>query len=262
MSRPRHLLRVWPQLRRRLQRAKRRALFTDYDGTLTAIRRWPQQARLGPAMRQALREAAAASQVAGVVSGRRVEEIVARVGLRGVWYAGVHGYFLRNPQGRQCSLVSREERKRVARAARRLRERLRGLPGIDLEAKGATVAVHYRRASRAIARRARAIVQRCCTDGMELMSGKKVWELVPAGRSRRVNKWTGMEFILRRAGFGRRDHAAVAYLGDDTTDEDVFRHLRGITVAVGKRQRTAARYYLGSIAEVRKFLQLWKEVSL
>lgn len=121
------------------------------------------------------------------------------------------------------------------------------------------MAVHYRRASPPAARKAQCIVQRCGAGGIGLMRGKKVWELVPAGRGRNVNKWTGIEFILRRAAFGRRDHAAVAYLGDDTTDEDVFRHLRGITVAVGKRQRTAARYYLRSTGEVRKFLQLWKE---
>ena len=108
--------------------------------------------------------------------------------------------------------------------------------------------------------RARAVVLALSRDNFTLLHGKRVWEFLPAGRGRAVNKWTGIELILRRCGFSRRDHAAVVYLGDDATDEHVFRNLRGITVAVGKRKRTAARYYLRSTAEVRRFLQLWKEV--
>jgi trehalose-phosphatase len=261
MSAARHLLRAWPELRRGLRRAKRRALFTDYDGTLAPIRRRPEQARLGPRMREALRAAARASDVTGVVSGRRLEDVQSLVGLDGIWYTGVHGYFLRSPRGRQYSLLEMGRKRATARLTRKLKYRLRGLKGIDVEFKGATVAVHYRRAGSGVATRARAIVHGQARNGFALLQGKKVWEFVPAGRGREVNKWTGIEFILRRSGFRRRDHAAVIYLGDDATDEHVFRKLQGITVAVGKRQRTAARYYLRSTAEVRRFLQLWKEVS-
>ncbi len=261
MNAARHLLRAWPELRRRLRRAKRRALFTDYDGTLAPIRRRPELARLSPRMRKALRAAAQASNVAGVVRGRRLEDVQSLVGLDGIWYTGVHGYFLRSPQGKKYSLQESGRGKETARLARRLQRALRGLKGVDVEPKGATVAVHYRRAARGVAARARAIVHSQVRSGFALLQGKKVWEFVPAGRGREVNKWTGIEFILRRSGFRRRDHAAVVYLGDDGTDEHVFRNLQGITVAVGKRQRTAARYYLRSTAEVRRFLQLWKEVS-
>jgi trehalose 6-phosphate phosphatase len=196
-----------------------------------------------------------------VVSGRRLEDVESLAGLAGIWYAGVHGYFLRSPQGKKYSLQPSGRSKEMAQLARHLQRALRGLKGVDVEPKGATVAVHYRRAGRTAAKRARAIVMRKVGDNFALLHGKKVWEFVPAGRGRAVNKWTGIEFILRRTGFRRLEHAAVIYLGDDATDEHVFRNLRGITVAVGKRKRTAARYYLRSTAEVRRFLQLWKEVS-
>lgn len=261
MSGPRHLLRAWPELRRRLRRAKRRALFTDYDGTLAAIRRRPEQARMSPGMKQALGEAALASEVAGVVSGRRLEDVESLVGLEGIWYAGVHGHYLRSARGKEYSLQERGVRRKTFQLTRHLRRALRGIHGVQVEPKGATVAVHYRGAGRAAVARARAMVMRQARGNFALLPGKKVWELVPAGRGPMVNKWTGIEHILRRAGFRPADHAAVVYLGDDTTDEHVFRNLRGITVAVGKRQRTAARYYLRSTAEVRRFLQLWKEVA-
>lgn len=261
MSRPRHLLRAWPSLRRGLQRAKRRALFTDYDGTLTRIRRRPELAALDQRMRSALQDAGSASRIAGVVSGRRLKDVEARVGIAGIWYAGVHGFFLRSPGGKGFSLASPAVRKVMARLSRRLQRSLRGLAGIEVEPKRATVAVHYRRAGRAARKRAHAIVESNLTPDLDILQGKKVWEFFsrPGPRQRAVNKWTAIEFILRREGFRRRDHAAVAYLGDDVTDELVFRKLSGITVAVGKRRHTAARYYLRSPAEVRKFLAAWKE---
>jgi len=255
------LLRAWPRLRSRLRRAKRRALFTDYDGTLTRIRRRPELAALDERMRRALQEASVASEIAGVVSGRRLKDVMARVGIAGIWYVGVHGFFLRNPGGKDFSLARPATCKTMSRLSRRLQRELRGLAGIEVEPKRATVAVHYRRASRGARKRAHAIVKSNLAPDLDILQGKKVWEFIssPSPRRRAVNKWTAIEFILRRAGFRRSDHPAVAYLGDDVTDEHVFRKLRGITVAVGKRRRTAARYYLRSPAEVREFLAAWKE---
>jgi trehalose-phosphatase len=92
------------------------------------------------------------------------------------------------------------------------------------------------------------------------MKGKKVLELVPA---RDVDKWAALQFMLRREKRQRPAAAqTIVYLGDDATDERVFARLRGITVAVGKRHKTSARYFLRSPAEVRQFLErLQKEAE-
>ena len=45
------------------------------------------------------------------------------------------------------------------------------------------------------------------------------------------------------------------YFGDDVTDERVFRTIGSISAVAGKRRGTAARYYLRSTAEVRRFLE-------
>ena len=52
------------------------------------------------------------------------------------------------------------------------------------------------------------------------------------------------------------------YFGDDVADERVFRSMRGISVVVGKRRHTAARYYLRSTAEVRRFLESLNQALL
>ena len=64
------------------------------------------------------------------------------------------------------------------------------------------------------------------------------------------------ERLLGRASARRRDESLVA-IGDDRTDEDLFRAVgkRGLTVRVGRPGvRTAAEARLPSPAAVRRFL--------
>jgi alpha,alpha-trehalase len=250
MSAPRHLLAAWPAFQSAVRR-RGLALFSDFDGTLARIRRHPGQVRLAGRLRRLLAEIAGQGALVGIVSGRRLADVRARVGLGGIWYAGVHGYHLRAPGGRRYALAERRTRARLARAARRLARELGGVPGVAVEPKGATVAVHYRGASPRAAARARAAVDRvrAAQPQLHLLAGKKVWEFFPDART---DKWSAVQFILRRERAARR---AVVYLGDDTTDERVFARLAGWSVAVGRRRRTAARVFLRSPAEVRQFLE-------
>lgn len=259
MKHPRHLLGAWPRLRRRFADPRRVALFADFDGTLVRIRRRPGGIRLGLRVQRLLAALSRAGALLGVVSGRRLEDVRARVGLRGIWYAGAHGFFLCDPANRRFGLLNPKERMMVSRAHRWLERQLRGVPGIALEPKVATVAVHYRGAPRRSVELARGIIARLLrkAPGLHLMKGKKVLELVPA---RDVDKWAALQFMLRREKRQRPAAAqTIVYLGDDITDERVFAKLRGITVAVGKRHKTSARYFLRSPAEVRQFLERLQE---
>jgi trehalose-phosphatase len=70
-----------------------------------------------------------------------------------------------------------------------------------------------------------------------------------------------VRFVLRHA--PRRPRTLI-FLGDDVTDESVFRHMRGVSVFVGSEGgTTAARYWLRSPVEVRAFLKrcvrLWEQ---
>jgi trehalose-phosphatase len=254
---PRPLLSDWPRLARRLRAARSRVLLTDFDGTLVRIRRRPGDVRLSQAMRRLLVAIRDSGSVVGVVSGRGLEDLISLAGLSGVWYAGSHGYRLRGPGGRMISFATPVERRRIARAIRWLRPRLARIPGIRIEVKHTSVAVHYRTASPAAARRAEEVVSRALErePDLRLLSGKKVWELLPGEE---VDKGTAVHRLLDEI------HAPanrfVVYLGDDTTDESVFRKLRdGVTIVVGRRANTAARYYLRSMGEVREFLRRWLE---
>lgn len=219
------------------------------------MRRAPDAVHLAQSTRKLLERIRDAGSVVGVVSGRDLDDVAAHVGIPGLWYVGGHGNELRSPEGRFVSLVSAADRREVARAARWLRPRLAPLPGIRLDVKQASVAIHYRAAARQGKERAREIMREASrrTPGWRLLEGKKVWDLLP---ERAADKWTAVQRLLgKQPPFGPR---FVAYLGDDLTDESVFRGMRGaVTVSVGRPRGSAARYSLRSVTEVRRFLRLW-----
>ncbi len=258
MSDPRHLLDTWEEIAPRLSQPRRVALFSDFDGTLAPISRHPDTVQIAPGMPQLLTALVKAGALVGVISGRSLADVSARVGVRGLWYAGTHGHFLRSPGNRRFELLNARERAKIANVYRCLSRTLASQPQILLENKSASVAVHYRCATRGARQRAREAVQAVLAGepGLRLFSGKKIWEVVAGGT---VDKWTAVRYILRRH---RPRPRTMVFLGDDLSDECVFEQMRGISILVGRKHHTAARFWLRSPAEVRRFLEqclrLWE----
>jgi trehalose-phosphatase len=255
---PRHLLDVWPDVAPRLAQADRVALFLDFDGTLVRLRRRPSDARMGAETHALLEQLARTPVLTGVITGRGLPDVRARVGVKGIWYAGDHGYCLVAPDNHRINLANPTERARIARTRRRLSRALAAQPSVVFDVKAASLAVHYRGAPAGSCRIAEQAVRSALAaePGLSMLRGKKVWEILPGNR---VDKWTAVQLILRRSG---RKPRTVIFAGDDVTDERVFERMRGISVFVGIGRATAARFWLRSPGEVRQFLkqclQLWK----
>jgi trehalose-phosphatase len=244
----------WPRLARRLARPRRLAVLTDFDGTLTPIQPRPGAVTLSRRVRSALGRLAALGHVVGIVSGRRIDDLRRRVGVPGLWYAGNHGYFLRSPGGVSVALVRPDQHAEVERIARELGRVLRGVPGVRLEVKPASVAVHYRGApasSQGAATRAvRRIARR--EGDLRLMAGKCVWELLPQTP---VDKSVAVRAILDIERRRRPGQALpVVFIGDDVTDEVVYGLRLTLPVSVGRR-RTRAPYRLRSPNDVLRLLE-------
>lgn len=205
-----------------------------------------------PAIGRRLRRLVQLGAIAGILSGRRLADVRSRVRVPGVWYAGEHGLFLEDPGRRQVCLAGSRGRRQMTRVRRKLERSLRAVPGVWLESKDLALAVHYRGAPRSSVVRARRLLAEALAGepGLRVQANKKIWDVLPDGT---VNKWTAVQAILR--GTGRRSaRRLLFYLGDDTTDEDVFRKMKGISVVIGRKRETAARYYLRSQREVGEFL--------
>ena len=255
MTRPVHALAGWERIGKEIRRASGLAVFSDFDGTLVRLRRRPAQVVLPKRVRRLLADIARSGPVVGIVSGRRISDVRRRVGLSGIWYVGAHGFYLVTPRNRSIALASAVERESIRGVERALADGLHGLPGLHLEPKDATIAVHYRAASARTVERARGLIAELLAKhgNLSVLPGKKVWELLPNSHT---DKWTAISFILRRVRRGAQHrHRLPIFLGDDVTDERVFDKMKGVSIAVGKKHRTAARFYLRSPAEVARFLE-------
>ena len=170
-------------------------------------------------------------------------------------YAGCHGLEIawravrfRHPRAVALSPVLRQVTHRLRRKTSRYR-------GVLVEPKGLTVSLHYRLADPRIVPALRSIVREIVTraPALEVLAGKKVLELRPHlawGKGKAVRL---MRDLLAKSLGGRAP--LTVYLGDDETDEEAFRALRGraVCVAVGRR-RTRAAYHLRGHAAVERLL--------
>lgn len=219
----------------------------DLDGTLTPITTDPQSILVPKATREELCRLIKYAPVA-VITGRSRSDARAHLGITPRFLIGNHG-----AEG----LPGWEEREKEfvdicvdweLQLSRILLPE--NVPGISIENKGASLSIHYRETH--YRRRARTLILR----GIDLLMprprrvrGKCVENLLPEAAP---DKGTAMLYLMDLMkcpkGF---------YVGDDATDEDVFRLDRNrlFTVRVGTMQTSRAQYELRSQGETVHLLR-------
>jgi trehalose 6-phosphate phosphatase len=219
---------------RRLSGAERVFWFIDFDGTLVPIVRRPELVVFGDDSREALRALSLESRSrVAVVSGRPLAFVRRRIGLRGLVYAGNHGLEVRGPGvefRHPGAVAARPSLLQIKRAWLRMAP---GLPGSIVEDKGMSVTFHYRRVRPSRQEEARLLALETAGapesgGAIRLTAGKKIVEARPA-----VNwgKGEALGMLLEEGGY-RRGKDLVAAFGDDETDRDMFRLVKGEDLAV------------------------------
>jgi len=244
----------------RLRRSGRRALLLDYDGTLAPFQVDRDRACPYPGVRQVLDAILSEGRCRlVVVSGRPAEDVVSLLGLSRapeVW--GCHGWERLLPEvGLQRGDLP-EPATRALKQARAWAEE-RGY-GERCEVKPVTVAFHWRGLDAGVVAALRAEVSGVWgplakRGGLELHPFDGGLELRCSGR----DKGYAVRRVLAELGA----NAAVAYLGDDLTDEDAFVALRGRGLGVLVRDEprsTAAEAHLAPPGELLEFLENWRDV--
>lgn len=214
----------------------------DFDGTLAPIVARPADAAMRPETRALLRVAALLYPCA-VVSGRPRAEVAQRVeGVPLVAIVGNHG------AEAGFGPVDRAIGREVEGWARALARALAGAEGVEIEEKGLSIGIHYRRAPDRASARRRALAAAARLPGARVFGGRAVVNVVPY---RAPDKGAAVAEILRRIGARR-----ALYVGDDVTDEDAFA-ADGVAVAVrvGRTHASSARWYVPGQPEVDALLR-------
>jgi trehalose 6-phosphate phosphatase len=214
----------------------------DYDGTLAPIKARPEQARMRPSTRALLMEVSGRYPCA-VVTGRSrrdVSRFLEKLPL--LRLVGNHGA---EPEGLPPALP----RRTIARWHAQMVSACRHLPGVLVEDKTWSVAVHWRGARRKSLARARVLAAASAVEGARVLRGKEVVNLVHPEAAHK-----GIAVVEARRQLGCD---AVIYVGDDVTDEDVFalgEPGRLLAVRVGRSRRTRAAFFLSTQAQIDELL--------
>ena len=223
------------------------ALFLDFDGTLADLASEPEGVELASGVIPAL--VRLSEQLGGalaIVSGRRLADLDSFLAPLRLPAAAEHGALRRQADGRVVSLAAPD----VQEVARRAAELAAHHDGLRVEIKSAAVALHYRHAPTLEALCLEVMQQAAdSTPGVELLSGKFVFEVKPAN----VSKGIAIRAFMTEPPFAGRQ---PIFAGDDTTDEDGFSAVqllggKGIKVGEGT---TLAQHRCASPAHLRQWL--------
>lgn len=224
------------------------AYFLDVDGTLLEIAENPNAVRVEPSLLHLLERLHRASGAVALISGRAISDLDRRIANR-LPRAGQHGLERRDASGRLRLHATPTQAKDRIRTA--LTPWLEKHPGLILEDKGVTLALHYRQEPE-LEEQMNALMEKLIAengDDLIMQKGKCVVEAKPA----HFDKGTAIEEFLAEMPFkGRKP----VFIGDDLNDEHGFaaiNRLGGISIKVGEGDSCAA-YRLPDVDAVRAWL--------
>src|SRR5881398_2211730 len=227
------------------------AILLDIDGTLLDLAPTPREVWVPPDLATTLnRLLEKTSGALALVSGRSLNDIDLIFAPELFPAVGGHGAEMRlSSDGEAVAShappMDKELKRRLAAIAKLS-------PGILLEDKGYSLALHYRlapHAEKAIYAAVSLIRADLPNAPIEVLPGKCVCEIKHSG----FTKASGVRELMMREPFkGRRPF----FIGDDVTDETVFAimpDLNGVAFSVGRRAKGVAGHF-DAPSDVREFL--------
>lgn len=223
------------------------ALFLDFDGTLAELAPQPDAVHMptGLVLTLAVLQQKLGGALA-IITGRRGADIDQFLDPLRFPMASEHGAQYRFPDGSGSGLAAPDLSPALLAAHQLVSQHC----GLLLEHKTSSMALHYRLAPQLEALCRDTLANTLGDmDGVEMLSGKYVFEIKPAG----VNKGQAIIFFMSHAPFAGR---TPLFAGDDSTDEAGFAAVQdlgghGIKIGLGS---SLARYRCPSPASLRAWL--------
>jgi trehalose 6-phosphate phosphatase len=200
------------------------AILSDIDGTLAPIVPNPEDSRISPRARDAIRQLIGQGVRVAFITGRTLEKARSIVDIPEAYFAANHGLHIAaggdssTPEGVRPYV---DWARQVICDASAL-----NIPGVIVEDKGPVVAFHYRMAQSKDGARAAIQATIAASEAaahFRVQEGRKVIELRPPLA---IDKGTAVGTLVRQIGA-----KSVLAIGDDATDLDMFRGVRDLREA-------------------------------
>ncbi|MDA8205872.1 MAG: trehalose-phosphatase [Thermaerobacter sp.] len=241
-----------PDLVRRFTASHLAYWLFDWDGTLVDLAPRPDAIKVPPALLDHLRrlEKSHPGRVA-VISGRSLDDLETWIPLPRLILVGNHGAEWRVEGQRRHAPQDPGAAAALDAVRTPLHDLARSLPGTALEDKGWTFSFHVRGLGAEERETCRTVIQAIVGPhpALCIRPADGCWEIRPVLGP---TKGDAVKRLLSNAPAS----AVPCVFGDDWTDEDAFEAVgTGLTVVVGNRRPTRARYHLPTPRHVRALLQ-------
>jgi trehalose 6-phosphate synthase/phosphatase len=240
------------ELKYKYTKAKKRAIFLDYDGTLVGFKSDPKAAVPDSQLHEILDKLQDDSKnTITIISGRDRDTLDNWLGNHNVNLIVEHGVWLKN-HGNDWQMLDNINSSWKPMIRPIMETYVDRTPGTFIEEKNYSLVWHYRKSEPEQGElRANELKDELrnmiANYNLEIMEGNKVIEVKTGGINKGV---AAMRFL------NGQDFDFIMAIGDDWTDEYMFRELpeSTVTIKVGLKN-TAAHYKVESVASVRSLLK-------
>lgn len=237
-------------IRNLYKKGKQRLIVLDYDGTLSPFVSDPEQAVPTMELYALLRELASdIRNTIAISSGRDHTTLEKWFGKLPLCLAAEHGAFYKEGGKWHNNLPGETWDEEMVRIIQQITDKT---PGAKLEIKRTALVWHYRNANPWLAsvreeQLLKALTEKCIERRLQVMKGNKIVEI----KSPDYTKGSEVKRLMAKGNYD-----FILAVGDDVTDEDMFRVLpdHAVTVKIGNISEHA-RFNLQSQAETLPFLK-------
>jgi len=236
----------------RYHHTSKRIIFLDYDGTLVDFKPTADQAVPDRELHTLLTQLSSdPNNHIVIISGRKHENLSDWFGDKNIYLIAEHGAWFKQ-QGMEWHKINGLSTSWKKDIYAELEKYVDRTPGSFIEEKTYSLVWHYRKAQRGLGElRANELMNTLkflATDkGLQLLPGDKVVEV----KNMEINKGKAALSLVDES-----DYDFIMALGDDFTDEDLFKSLpeSSISIKVGTGA-SAAKFYVRNPTEVRGLLK-------
>jgi trehalose 6-phosphate synthase/phosphatase len=232
------------------QKAKRKAILLDYDGTLVPFHENPEAATPDQQLIELLQTLCKQPNTdLAIISGRDQSFMSHWLGDLTLTLVAEHGHYVK-PKEKKWKGLTRGDKQWMSDIMPIFESFMDRTPGTFIEEKHNSLVWHYRKTDPELAAgrvvELKTVLSSLISDQLSVMDMDKALEVV----DRQIDKGTAVAEII-----GQNHYDFILCIGDDVTDENMFSALpdSAFTIKVGKKP-TVASYSIEGVSQVKELL--------